>query len=156
MKRFLAVLCCLTLILAMALPAAAADPAEGNVLYEHREDLGDGIVLVERVVELPGLSRASGSRTASKTRSYYSFNTLIAEITITATFSYTGSKVTVTSKSVDSTATYNGWAFHQSSILTTGGGSTGSVTLKGSLKKGSLTPITVELVLSCDANGNIS
>ena len=157
MKRFLALLCCLTLVLSLALPAAAAGDVEGTVVSEHREVLDDGIVMVEQIIEYPNLSRASGTRIASKERKYYFGKTLIAEFSISATFSYTGTRASVESKSIDRQDTYEGWTYHHSSVWTAGG-STAYVRLIGSLKKPSVspTPIEVDYALYCDADGNLS
>ena len=157
MKRFLALLCCLTLVLSLALPAAAAGNVEGTVVSEHHEVLDDGIIMVEQIIEFPSLSRASGTRIASKVRKYYFRETLIADFSISATFSYNGTSANVESKSIDRQDTYNGWTYHHSAVWTSGG-STASVRLRGSLKKPSVspTPVEVDYSLYCDADGNLS
>lgn len=155
MKRILALLCCLTLVLSLAVPVAAASDAAATVVSERQEVLDNGIVVVEVIMEYPALSRASGTRIASKEKSYYSGSTLIGAFTITATFSYNGTSAAVVSKSIDRQNAYNGWTYHHSAVWTSGG-PTASVRLRGSLTKSGYTSVPVDYTLSCDANGNLS
>lgn len=97
-------------------------------------------------------TKENGTKTAEHRRNIYASNTLIATIAFRATFYYTGNYVTVVSKAVIQTDTFNGWNYSQISFI----GSGGNVTLEGKLSKLLFIPNYFSMSLSCDVNGNIS
>lgn len=97
------------------------------------------------------IEQSASNKTATKKMSYKSGGTTIATITVTATFRYTGSSVTVVTKSYSKTV-YNGWAFSKSSFSASGG----KVALKGSLNKNGEGSVPTSISITCDKNGHIS
>ncbi len=158
MRRFCLFAVSALLILSLLTgPALAAEPprsspsASGELIREDTVVLDDGWTVVTRLYVSD--SRELHQKTASKTSDYYSpAGEQAASITISGTFVYDGSTVSVYSKSLTNLATYNGWRFSLSSFSSSGG----TVTLTGTLKKALFLLQSVSMSLSCDANGNIS
>jgi hypothetical protein len=150
MKKILSVILSVLLCLAMCVPAFAADDlALGAAdVVGSGEALEDGFTVEDELI-VYGNARST-SKTASKVRTIKSGSTTVATITLTGTFSYTGSSVSVVSKSVTKTLA-DGWSYTQSSLTTSGG----TITLNGSVSK-LLLKYSFTLTLTCDKNGNIS
>ena len=77
---------------------------------------------------------------------------VIGVIAMKGTFRYDGSTVSVASKSVTQTDTYEGWSYKQNSFTSSGG----TVTLDAKLTKLIFLNIPFTMMLSCDKDGNIS
>lgn len=138
MKRLTVFLLAVMLLVCAAIPCAAEAPEKIDFSYR------------DTLVISPSFARTS-ERTGTKTRTFTYKGDTIAEISLTATFRYNGSSVSVVSKSVSDYTTYNGWSYQQSSLTSSGG----TATLTGKLKKGLLNA-NVNFSISCDASGNIS
>lgn len=138
MKRLTVFLFAVMLLVCAAIPCAAEAPEKSYFSYR------------DTLVISPSFARTS-ERTGTKTRTFTYKGDTIAEISLTATFRYNGSSVSVVSKSVSDYTTYNGWSYQQSSLTSSGG----TATLTGKLKKGLLNA-NVNFSISCDASGNIS
>lgn len=148
MKKVCCLLICAILICGFAFPAAAQEQqtdSTRNVIV-----LDNGITLTEELVVFDNAraSTKTGQRTTTVTKS----GTTIAVITIQATFSYDGSTVSVTSKSVTQKTTYDGWSYSQQSFTSSGG----TVTLNAKLTKLLVISQAVTVKLTCDKNGNIT
>jgi hypothetical protein len=150
MKKVLSVILSVLLCLAMCVPAFATDDlALGAAGIVGGDEASEAGFTVEEELIVYGNTRST-SKTASKVQTIKSGGTTVATITLTGTFSYTGSSVSVVSKSVTKTLA-DGWSYTQSSLTTSGG----TITLKGSVSK-LLLKYNFTVTLTCDKNGNIS
>lgn len=150
MKRFLSLVICLCAILSLAAPVYAQQ--QENVLYYQETDLGNGITMIDEVVECPQ-ARTIYGKTAQRTRTIKDGDTVIAVIAFQATFHYDGTTVIVASKSIVREDTYEGWSFKQESFTANGG----TVSLTGKLTKWLiLKSETFTMSLSCDKDGTIT
>lgn len=61
------------------------------------------------------------TKTATASQKFSYGGEVIAEIAITGSFRYDGNAVMVTSKGVSKSVTYDGWTFHKSSFISSGG-----------------------------------
>lgn len=152
MKRLCSTLLCMIVLIGVAvMPAEAVDNADalGQVAVEETIVVGNRVAAAGTVA-VP----LSGSTTVpvTKSKKYTTSGKVIANIAVTAEFSYNGSSVKVLSKKVSKKEVYSGWSFTQSSFTSSGG----TVTLKGSLKKTGVSAVPVSIKITCDKNGNIS
>lgn len=152
MKKLLTLLLSIILLLSLNIGVSAASNESGTVIYLQETATDDGYMIIDKVILHPQLAR-SGVETATRTKTFYKEDTLIAEIAFTATFRYDGTTVSVMSKAVTRTDTYDGWNYKQQSFTSSGG----TVTLTAKLTKlliFSSSPFTMGL--SCDTDGNIT
>jgi hypothetical protein len=152
MKRLLLILMTCVLFLSSISFASAATSVNEFVPVEQYEETydEDGITIVEELTVYQ-LARST-QRTVRKTRTYKKNDTTIAIIAVTAVFSYNGSTVSVSSKKVSQSDTYEGWKYSQTSFTSSGG----TVTLSGKLTKLLNSTVPVSVTITCDANGNIT
>ena len=149
MKKLTALFICMLLLVGCITPCTAAETEK--VISYTVETMENGVTVEETITMLQSAARST-TETYTKTKTYKHNGDLIAEITITATFQYDGSTVSVVSKSVSTCETYEGWSFKQSSFTSSGG----TVTLTGKLTKLILLNADVSISLTCDKNGNVS
>lgn len=150
MKKLLSLVLCLSLLLVFSAPVLASEAsAQPYVVSRQVIDLGDGITIID---EISVNTSARASIPAAKTRTITEDGVTIGIIRIEASFSFDGSSVTVISKSVTRTDTYEGWSYKQNSFTASGG----TVTLDAKLTKLLVFNIPFTMTLSCDKNGNIS
>ncbi len=101
--------------------------------------------------------RASSEKTASKLSKYYNSNDkLLWSVTLTGTFSYTGTSAICTASSVSSQIYDSSWKVTEAVASKSGNKATGSFVVK---KYVLLVPIQsndVNLTLTCSATGNIT
>lgn len=150
MRKFLALVLCFSLIISVSITTQAAE--QGNVLLHQEIDLGNGLTVIDEVIECPQ-ARTTYGKTVNRTRTFKDGDTVIAVIVFQATFHYDGTTVSVASKRVIQTDTYDGWHYKQTSFTSSGG----TVTLSARLTKLLFifnNPFTMSL--TCDKNGNIS
>ena len=145
MKRFLCFVLSILLLISISAPAFAS---ETSPIKE--TDLGNGITLIEEVIEFP--QARTTERTAVKRGTFKEGDTVVAVVVFQATFHYDYTTVSVYSKSVTQTDTYEGWNYKQTSFTSSGG----TVTLTGKLTKLLVINRPFTLSLTCDAYGNIS
>lgn len=146
MKRVFAFVLCL-LLFGSSFPVHATEALTATTTI-----LENGLRVVDEVTIVSSNARST-EKNATRTKTFYDGDTLIAVISFTATFCYDGTNVSVVSQSVTQTDTYSGWSYKQESFTSSGG----TVTLTGKLKYlliFSTTTFTMNLI--CDANGNIS
>ncbi len=152
MKKLIAVLAASMLIFNHPIITNASEITPINTSSNESSeivDLGDGYtVKYETKIVSPNV-RAS-TKTVAKTATCVYGGKTVAEITLTASFSYTGSSATCTSASISST-TYDGWTCSDKSASRSGNTATGT----GKLKKG-LLHTTVNVSLTCSKTGAIS
>lgn len=148
MKRFLSLFCCICLIFSLSPIAFAA--SDELVLYRSEREMEDGITVIYEIIIHPSARSNTTDYTHRKT--FTRSSSTIAVISIWGKFRYDGSTVSVVSKEVTQTDTYEGWSYSQSSFTSSGG----TITLSAKLTK-TLTPsIPFTMTPSCDKNGNIS
>lgn len=133
----------------MILPVnAASEEVYRETEIIHTED---GDIEVETVLIIRDSLLRASSRTASKTKTYKSDGSVIGEVTLTATFRYDGSSVSVTDTD-SSYDTYDGWSYKSENITTSGG----TAKLSAKLTKTSYVDVAVNVSIKCTANGTIS
>ncbi len=153
MKKLISILAAFTLLFNLPIIANASDTniSDSCPSGESTEiiDLGDGITIEYSIIESNPNARAS-TKTAAKTATCKKYGQVIASITLTATFSYTGSSATCTSASSNYNM-YGGWSYSNRS--TTRSGNTASTSAKLS-KSPDYANITV--TMTCSNSGVIS
>lgn len=148
MKKTLSLFICLFLVFSMTPPVSALDT--GKVIYRSEEVLADGVVVISEIIDHAQVR--STTKNYEHTKTYTRNGSTIAVISIYVSFRYDGSSVSVLSKSVTRTDTYNGWSYAQNSFTSSGG----TISLSGKLTKLLNSSIAVSMTLNCDASGNIS
>lgn len=146
------------MILTAAIPCHAAsitDTRNINTEYEYYDNGSYAIInttIIESDATENKLLSTTKSKTASRTYSYYNQNNKKAwAMTLTAKFSYNGSRATATSSSVSHIIYINGWSC--SSKSATKSGATAKAT--GTFKYSTLTK-TKTIGLKCSKTGAIS
>lgn len=148
MKQIVTCLLAFALIISMSVPAFASE--QSNVILTQEIDLGNGITIVDELVELSSVR--SSDRTYARTKTIKENDATIGVITIIGIFRYDGTSVSVVSKVVDQTDTYYGWNYVQNSFTENGG----TITLDAKLTKLLVFNIPFTISITCDANGKIS
>ena len=151
MKKLFALLTCFCIFFSLLPAVSAASNNERTVVFSETTTLADGLTVVDELIDYPQQARAS-VRTSERRKSIYDGDTLIAVIAFKASFSYDGSSVSVLSKTVTQTDTYESWTYSQESFTSSGG----TVTLAGKLKKWLIFSNSFTMSLTCDVNGNTS
>ena len=136
------------MILSSAIPVSAAPV--GTVLYRSETMLENGISVIDEVIAYP--QTRSNVTSYERTRAVTNGSVTVAVISLEGRFLYDGSSVSVLSKRVTQTDTYDGWNYSQTSFSSSGG----TITLSAKLTKPLNSSIPITMTLSCDANGNIS
>lgn len=137
------------LMFVMAIPAGAAS----EEIYRETEIIHteDGDIEVETVLTIHDSPFRASSKTGSKRQTYTADGTTIAVVTLTATFRYDGSNVSVTD--ADSSYTlYDGWSYKSENITTSGG----TAKLSAKLTKTSYANVAVNMSMTCTADGTIT
>lgn len=115
----------------------------------------DGSYSIEEISAVE--TRASGTKTGTKTNSHYSSAGVLEwKAVLTGTFSYTGSSATCTSSSCDVTVYNSAWYTISKSAGKSGSSATAAVTMGKKLLGVTVDQRSVNLKLTCDANGNLS
>lgn len=148
MKKALVLLLCLFSLLNFISPVAVA---QSFPLVTYKETtLDNGIVIIDNLTPLDTIR--SNDTTYARTRTVKQNSATIAVIVLVATFRYDGNSVSVLSKSVTQSDTYDGWNYKQNSLTSSGG----TVTLDAKLTKWLVMNIDIDMSITCDKNGNIS
>lgn len=148
MKRLFSLSCCLILIIAFSVPVFASE--QQNLISYQVTELEDGIVVICELFQDDPTGSSNAGYTWRKT--IKSNGTTIGIVAIHGTFAYDGSTVSVVSKSVTQTDTYDGWSYKQNSFTSSGG----TITLDGKLTKLLFVSVPFTMTLTCDKDGNIS
>ena len=148
MKRLVSVCSVLAIILSLAVPAFASE--QETLVSQEVIVLEDGITITDELYEI-SVARSSNKEYVRQ-KTIKSNGTTIGIIAIKGKFSYNGTTVSVVSKSVTQTDTYNGWSYKQNSFTSSGG----TITLDAKLTKLLVPSVDFTITLSCDKNGNIS
>lgn len=148
-RKVICTMCIVCLLFSISIPTFAAEQT-GEVISCSEIHMGDGIIIFQEVSQIP-LTRSSD-------KTYQIKNTItddgvtVGIIAIRGTFRYDGTTVSVVSKSVTQTDTYEGWSYKQNSFTSSGG----TITLDAKLTKLLVMNIPFTMTLSCDKDGNIS
>ena len=149
MKKIISV--CICIILLFGVNPISVHAYEQEQLLSHEiTKLENGITIIDEVFQVSTIRSTTKTYTWRKT--VKDDGTTIAVIAITGVFDYTGTTVSVVSKSVTQTNTYEGWNYKQNSFTSSGG----TITLNAKLTKLLVMNIPFTMTLSCDKNGNIS
>ena len=148
MKRLISFIICFALLATLARPTYAAEQAE--VIYSQETVLEDGTTIRDEII-VTSNARAT-DKTATRKKTLTKNDVVIGIIAFKATFRYDGSTVSVVSKSVTQTDTYDGYSYTQNSFTSSGG----TVTLEGKLTKLLFITTSFSMSLTCDKNGNLS
>lgn len=148
MKRLLSLLLCPVIVLMLITPAHAT--AQNSVIHTQETVFDNGLTVIDQVIDIT-TSRAS-DKSYARTKTIKDGDTVVAIITIAATFRYDGTTVSVVSKAVTQSDTYDGWEYVQNSFTSSGG----TVTLDAKISKWFIFNAPFTMTLSCDKNGNIS
>lgn len=101
--------------------------------------------------------RAAGTVTGNKTYTYHdSDGTTAWKAMLNGTFSYTGSSATCTASTCNVTTYDSAWYTVSKSTSKSGNSATAAVTMGKTLLGVTITKVPVDMILSCDANGNLS
>lgn len=151
-KRIVSVLLLVFLLLSL-LPVmcmAETESGERTVAW-----FDDGSYMTETVTESP--MRASGSKTGTKTRTYYSSRgTALWKVTLTGSFTFTGTSATCTSSSCSATMYDSSWYVISKSSEKSGNTANASATIGEKVLGVTVSRVPVSLTLSCDVNGNLT
>lgn len=146
-KAFILILCMLLLTQGILFASAEESP---TLLYHQETVLENGLTIVDEVYEFS--SRRSTDKVGTRRTTIQSGDTVLGVIAFQAVFRYDGSTVSVVSKTVTQTDTYEGYSYKQSSFTSSGG----TVTLEGKLTKLLIFNHKFTMSLTCDVNGNLS
>lgn len=149
MKNTVSFFLCITILFVCLTAVSAAE--QENVIYYRELDLGNGITLIDEIIEHPTTARAT-AKTSTRRNTLKDGDTVIGIIAFQATFHYDGTTVYVASKSITQTDTYDGWSYKQNSFTSSGG----TVTLDAKLTKLLFLNVPFTMNLACDKNGNIT
>lgn len=134
-----------------------AMPVCGNASEYHTETIyfEDGSYLV--VEMLPSCARVTGSLTGSKPSTFYNSDGEAQwKVTLTGSFTYTGTTSACSSSSVSVTIYDSSWYVVSKSSGKSGNTATASVTMGRKPLGVTVQKVPVSLSLSCDASGNLS
>lgn len=150
MKRVLPIFLVLTIAIFVFPMYANAAEKENNVVY-----FDDGSYMTAEVIA--NRMRASGSVTGNKINTYYdSEGNAKWKAVLTGSFTYTGSSATCTSASIDVTIYDSNWYVVSKSASKSGNTASASVTMGKKVAGVTVSKVSANLTLSCDANGNLS
>lgn len=153
MKRLTcAVLAAILFAAVFPINASAAGPDQNEKIVAYLEDGG----YITETIEYFG-TRASGTRTGTKTRSGYTGDgTMAWQVALTGTFTYTGSGATCTSSICNTTVYESAWYTISKDAGKSGASATGSATMGRKSLEVTVEKVPVSITLTCDANGNLS
>ncbi len=153
MKKILTIIFTLLLGLAPINTLALENTMESKTI----EYLGDGIY-VETTIENSGISTyATNTITKTKTNKYKdSKGTVLYTVSVTGTFTYTGTSSTCTKATVSATAPAGDWKVTSKSASKSGNKATGKATVKQYLRDQVVQTKYPSVTLTCSATGKLS
>jgi len=147
MKRFLTFILVISLVFSLPLFASATQNTNEDIIY-----MDDGSYIIVTIDSMD--TRATGSKTGSKSYNFYSSNDELEwKAVLSGTFTYNGTSATCTSSSCNITVYQNNW--YEISKTATRSGNTAYATFTMGRKVLGITVSKKDysLTLSCDANG---
>ena len=155
MKRIIATILSLIMILSISIPSKAQVPFTTNSEAEYLGNGLYGIVTYETSDDIS--TYATSTKTTSKKYTIQNADgENLARFTLKATFSYDGTTSKCTSSSYTTEVFKDSWSFSEASATKSGNTATGSFKAKCVVLF--ITTQTVEktITLTCDKNGNIT
>lgn len=151
MKRLISLALLMILLSTLPLNTLAAERYDEQMTTYFE----DGSYLVETIEEHE--MRASGTKSGSKTKTFYDSNSEIKWKTVlNGTFTYSGTSSTCTSSNCNVTIYSSEWYTVSKSATKSGNTANASVTMGEKLLGVTVRKVSTNLSLSCDANGNLS
>ena len=148
MKRFLTFILVISLVFSLPLFASATQNTNEDIIY-----MDDGSYIIVTIDSMD--TRASGSKTGSKSYNFYSSNDELEwKAVLSGTFTYNGTSATCTSSSCNITVYQNNW--YEISKTATRSGNTATFTMGRKVLGITVSKKDYSLTLSCDANGILS
>lgn len=151
MKRLSSLLlCCLFIFECLNITSFASD-VNGSVVY-----FDDGSYLVTIITEST-TTRATKTKSGTKDLTYYDSNdNLEWRITLTGSFSYTGSSATCTSSSISYDIIENSWKIPTAVASKSGNKAIGDIVAKHYVLGIPTKTVTNTITLTCSATGTLS
>ncbi len=153
MKRITSLIICVIMLTGCIVPASANTPKATltETLSYSETILDDGTVVTDELI-VESYARAT-QKTATRTRTFTRDDVVIGVVAFQAAFRYDGTTVSVVSKTVTQSDTYDGWSYIQETFVSSGG----TVTLDGRLTKWlGIFRVDFTMTMTCDKDGNIS
>ena len=150
--KYLRIMCVLLVFVSILIPVNCyADTlVETNITYYE-----DGSYLVETIEST--CTRASGTKTGAKNQTYYgSSGSAEWKVTLSGTFTYTGSTSSCTASSVSVTIYNSDWYTISKSASKSGNTASAFVTMGYKVLGITTNKVNATPTLVCDANGNLS
>lgn len=153
MKKTISVLLAVLMLAAMfPVRALATEETSEHISYIYYED-GNWL----EIIITESLSRASGTKTGTKTFNYKDSNgNLCWTATLRGTFTYTGTSATCTASSCNVTISDSAFYVVSKTVGKSGGSATATLTMGKKFLGITISEDTYNLKLTCDKDGNLS
>lgn len=152
MRKIMALLLFSICILTLPIDVYADVHEKNSVIVEHFED---GSYLEEVLLE--SCTKASGTKTASKSKTYRNSSGILAwSITVTGTFTYDGASAKCTAADCNVNIANTAWYLVSKSTSKNGATASASVVMGEMVSGVTIEQISTNITLTCDANGNVS
>ena len=132
--------------------ALSYTPVNAEELNTEIEYFEDGSYLVTTITE-DTMTRASGTKTGTKTANYYSNGKVMWSVAVTGTFTYTSTSAKCTKSSVSTTCPGSTWKISSKSASKSNNIATAKATAKQYQSGVCIFTKTVTVSLGCGANG---
>lgn len=157
MKKFLALMLTLVLLIGLTPTVFATTDTIDDTTYTEIINYDDGSYIVISEIEETSQSRASSSITGSKTAKYYNSNDVVQwSITLTGTFTYTGSSATCTASRLTYSIANDHWKFTSTTASKSGNKAKGNAIAKYYTLGIPLKTIETDIAITCSATGSLS
>lgn len=150
MKRFFTLFLVISLVFSFPLFASATQNTNEDIIY-----LDDGSYIIVTITSMD--TRATGSKTDSKSYNFYSSNDELEwKAVLSGTFTYNGTSATCTSSSCNVTIYDTSWYEVSKSATKSGNTASATVTMGRKVLGITVSKKDYSLSLSCDKNGILS
>lgn len=150
MKKIITILTILSSILFLSFPVFALEQKKEII------QLDNGYYL-ETIIEETPTTRASNQKTAKKTGNYKNAQgTTMFSVTVTGTFTYTGSSSTCTKSVASATSKNANWKISSKSASKSGNKATAKATAKRYVDGTAVETQNCTVTLTCSSNGSLS
>lgn len=150
MKKIITILTILSSILFLSFPVSALEQKKEII------QLDNGYYL-ETIIEETPTTRASNQKTAKKTGNYKNAQgTTMFSVTVTGTFTYTGSSSTCTKSVASATSKNANWKISSKSASKSGNKATAKATAKRYVDGTVVETRNCSVTLTCSSNGSLS